>query len=176
MKLEQIIQTQQIAKKLLSVKWNGDDEPSLSELGWTFRLSNRKRAVGTCIHDEKVIEVSKYYIESHPDEIEDTIRHEIAHALVGPGHGHDYVWRRKCVEVGANPTRTTDQAVFGGQYNYTVGCNNDDCTHHWEAGKHRLKQAYMRYHCKWCKGPLFVYNHKTGEIMYTTPDPSWAEA
>ena len=41
--------------------------------------------------------------EHDPDEVRDTILHEIAHALVGPGHGHDAVWKAKCVEVGAKP-------------------------------------------------------------------------
>ena len=39
------------------------------------------------------------------DQVRDTILHEIAHALVGPGHGHDAVWKRKCREVGARPER-----------------------------------------------------------------------
>jgi predicted SprT family Zn-dependent metalloprotease len=37
------------------------------------------------------------------DEVRDTILHEIAHALVGPGHGHDGVWKAKCREIGARP-------------------------------------------------------------------------
>ena len=34
------------------------------------------------------------------DHIRDTILHEIAHALVGPCHGHDAVWRQKAREIG----------------------------------------------------------------------------
>jgi predicted SprT family Zn-dependent metalloprotease len=47
------------------------------------------------------IELSKHYVLRNPEhEVLDTILHEIAHALVGPGHGHDEVWKAKCVEVG----------------------------------------------------------------------------
>lgn len=37
--------------------------------------------------------------------IRDTILHEIAHALVGPNHCHDLVWKAKCLEIGATPRR-----------------------------------------------------------------------
>jgi hypothetical protein len=39
------------------------------------------------------------------EEIVDTILHEIAHALVGPRHGHDTVWKAKCTDIGARPER-----------------------------------------------------------------------
>lgn len=168
MQLQQLIETKTLAAQLLR-------EFGLTEQGWKFEFSNKKNFVGTCYHQRKLIEVSKYYLDSHPDEIEDTLRHEIAHALVGHGHGHDHVWRRKCIEVGANPSRTTDRAVYSGDYNYAVGCDNEGCDHQWESGRHRLKKAIYRYHCKYCKGPMFVRNNKTGEVTYTTPDKSWAE-
>jgi predicted RNA-binding Zn-ribbon protein involved in translation (DUF1610 family) len=31
--------------------------------------------------------------------------HEIAHALVGPGYGHCWVWKRKALEIGCNGKR-----------------------------------------------------------------------
>ena len=39
------------------------------------------------------------------DEVLDTILHEIAHALVGPQHGHDAVWRAKAREIGCTGER-----------------------------------------------------------------------
>jgi hypothetical protein len=32
-----------------------------------------------------------------------TVRHEAAHALVGPGHGHSVVWKRQARALGVNP-------------------------------------------------------------------------
>ena len=40
-----------------------------------------------------------------PEEVRDTILHEVAHALVGPGHGHDTVWKATAAQVGARPQR-----------------------------------------------------------------------
>ena len=38
-------------------------------------------------------------------EIEDTLLHEIAHALVGRRHHHDAVWRAKAREIGCTGQR-----------------------------------------------------------------------
>jgi predicted SprT family Zn-dependent metalloprotease len=75
-------------------------------LGWTFQYNWRKRTMGLCRYKTKTIELSVYLVERNgPEEILDTILHEIAHALVGPDHGHDDVWKEKCIELGARPRR-----------------------------------------------------------------------
>lgn len=43
----------------------------------------------------------------------DTLRHEVAHALVGPEADHGYLWRQKCREIGANPERTVSMNQSG---------------------------------------------------------------
>ncbi len=69
---------------------------------WSFAFNGRKQAMGLCVYHRRTIELSVYFVKrnSH-EEILDTILHEIAHALVGPGHAHDAVWERKCLEIGA---------------------------------------------------------------------------
>jgi predicted SprT family Zn-dependent metalloprotease len=39
------------------------------------------------------------------EDVLDTILHEIAHALVGPGHDHDVFWQIRARSVGAKPIR-----------------------------------------------------------------------
>src|SRR4051794_40057748 len=74
--------------------------------GWSFAFNRRKRAMGLCRYSRKTIELSIYLVDRNGfEEILDTILHEIAHALVGPCHGHDAVWKAKCREVGAKPQR-----------------------------------------------------------------------
>lgn len=75
--------------------------------GWVFRFNRCKQAMGLYSYHRKTIELSISFVErDNPvEEIRDTILHEIAHALVGPGHGHDKVWKRKCIEIGARPLR-----------------------------------------------------------------------
>src|SRR5688572_4306741 len=79
-------------------KWNLKD--------WHVRLNpisldNRFQYLGLCSYKDKCIILNAHHIDLHDEkEITNTIRHEIAHALVGPLHGHDEVWADKAKEVG----------------------------------------------------------------------------
>jgi hypothetical protein len=94
-------QVEQLAYDLLS-------KYGLRIQGWTFIWGMKKNAFGTCRFGHKVIELS-YYMnilgKVDMDEIKDTLLHEIAHALVGAGHGHDSVWKRKAIEIGCTGRR-----------------------------------------------------------------------
>ena len=60
--------------------------------------------MGMCDTDNKTIILSSHHIETHPDEeVEDTIRHEIAHALTPNDSAHGLEWKAKASEVGARP-------------------------------------------------------------------------
>ena len=55
---------------------------------WHFDFQNKKVALGTCSYRDKRISLSKWYVElNEEDEVEDTILHEIAHALSYIRHG-----------------------------------------------------------------------------------------
>ena len=68
--------------------------------------------------------VSAYFVARNSvEEIRDTLLHEIAHALVGPGHGHDAVWEARCLEVGAIPRRCGQADMPSGAWQATCpGC------------------------------------------------------
>jgi predicted SprT family Zn-dependent metalloprotease len=44
-------------------------------------------------------------------EVRDTILHEIAHVLVGPGHGHGAAWQAVAKSVGAKPQENGDTDI-----------------------------------------------------------------
>lgn len=81
------------------------------DLGYRFEWMNRKRTLGLCDYGKKKIFLSENYVFNNDETlVEDTIRHELAHAfshfLYGyAGSGHNHLWRHVCVQVGARPQR-----------------------------------------------------------------------
>ena len=71
---------------------------------WDFKFDNAKRRFGKCSYGKHTISLSSELTKLNSVKtVTDTILHEIAHALVGPGHNHGPVWRRKTEEIGAEP-------------------------------------------------------------------------
>jgi predicted SprT family Zn-dependent metalloprotease len=73
---------------------------------WKFDWDNAKRRYGCCKYSTKRISMSTFLTPHRTrEQCLNTILHEIAHALVGPGHGHGREWQRMAVRVGAPPVR-----------------------------------------------------------------------
>lgn len=82
--------------------------------GWRFGLARTKRRLGACKHRTKQIEISEYYARHSPAEtVLDTLLHEIAHAIAGPGAGHGPAWKAIAIRLGATPRscESSDSAV-----------------------------------------------------------------
>ena len=89
---------------------------------WAFAFNRRKRSLGFCRYEARTIELSVFLVERNGEaEIRDTLLHEIAHALVGPGHGHGSVWKRKCLEIGATPQRCGQADMPEGRWRARCG-------------------------------------------------------
>lgn len=74
--------------------------------GWRLVFDNAKTRAGICRAVPREIGLSRVLTQLHTEaEVRDTILHEIAHALVGPVHGHDPVWRAKALEIGCSALR-----------------------------------------------------------------------
>ena len=79
---------------------------------WSFKFDHAKRRFGVCKANRLAGEVykgeislSRHLVLANDEaKVRDTILHEIAHGLTA-GHGHDNVWKRKCIEIGAKPER-----------------------------------------------------------------------
>lgn len=80
--------------------------------GWRVTTNRRKSAFGLCSYTKKEIQLSSFLIPECTEQgIIDTILHEIAHALT-PGHHHDNVWKRKCLELGGNGERVGSDTKY----------------------------------------------------------------
>lgn len=74
--------------------------------GWTFAFDRARVRAGACHHHDRRITLSPHLTRVHDEaQVRETLLHEIAHALVGPRHGHDAVWRATAVAIGSSGQR-----------------------------------------------------------------------
>ena len=93
------------------------EETGLAARGWYFVWDNAKKRGGQCRYDRKQISMSQYLVPMWTeDQVTETLLHEAAHALVGPGAGHGPVWKRKAWEIGCREGRTHSNATVEGRY------------------------------------------------------------
>ena len=141
----ELISVQLLADRLLN-------EYKLFEKGWSFRFDRAKRRAGCCRHSKKEITLAKAYAEQEElKEIKNTILHEIAHALVGPKHGHNEIWKQKALEIGCDAERCHN-AVFS-KPKYKLTCSNG-C---FEVNRYRVNHYFLKSRiCSKCKRKLLV--------------------
>lgn len=145
---ERVHAVRSLARRLLAAHGLGD---------WTFAFNRRKRSMGLCVYGRRTIELSIHFVlRNEGSEILDCLLHEIAHALVGARHGHDAVWKRKCLEIGARPTRCGQAAMPAGRWRAT--CGHCGTAFH----RHRRPKQPTGWYCRAC-GP------EKGEL-------TWSEA
>lgn len=74
--------------------------------GWTFGFDLSPSRAGVCRYDERRIDLSVSFCLRAPlREVEDTLLHELAHAIVGKAHGHDAAWQATAREIGCSAER-----------------------------------------------------------------------
>ena len=74
--------------------------------GGRFRFETATGRAGICRHDARTIALSvSFVLRASWGDIRDTLLHEIAHAIVGPGHAHDAVWRTAARRIGCTAKR-----------------------------------------------------------------------
>jgi predicted SprT family Zn-dependent metalloprotease len=125
---------------------------------WSFDFDHAARRAGRCHYGRRRITLSLQFARQASEaEIRETLLHEIAHALVGPRHNHDAVWRAKAKEIGASGERCHDLRFTPPRY--IVQCRNG-C---WTATAERRRRNVV---CRKCRG----------EIVYQTyTEQRWSE-
>ena len=117
---------------------------------WTFAFNRRKRAFGLCDFHKRTIYLSAVLTELNAEaEVRDTLLHEIAHALAGPGAGHGPTWRKVAQAVGAKPRRCySAEEVRQPQSRYLLVCPS--------CGKSRpcYREPTRVYACRNCRNRL----------------------
>jgi predicted SprT family Zn-dependent metalloprotease len=130
---------------------------------WSFGFNRRKTEMGVCLYDPRRIELSVYFVALNDDEtILDTLLHEIAHALTGPGHGHDHLWKCICHRVGARPERLSYEARMP-EGRWQAVCAGCGMLHH----KHRRPKRMIGWYCRSC-------GRDRGKLIWSRAEPSLA--
>jgi len=131
-------------------------EHGLIQQGWEFEFSRQKFGLGYCSHWRKTIFVSRHYVELNPwePEMKDTVLHEMAHALVGSGHGHDWTWKSMCRKIGAKPNRLASASSLvsperNPEKQYIARCSCGKIFRCQRRGRH-----FNHYICSRCKTSL----------------------
>jgi len=123
---------------------------------WTFRFDHARRRFGSCRPRRRLITLSRPLAFLNEEaQVRDTILHEIAHALT-PGDGHGRNWKRKCIEIGAEPRRCYgDEEVVSPPRRvarYEIGCGR--CG--WWTDRHRRTRRKLV--CRSCRAPVIFRN------------------
>lgn len=143
-------------------------ERLLSEHGlsaWSFQFDDASRRAGCCDYETKVISLaSQFALTAVPAEVRDTILHEIAHALVGPRHNHDSVWKKTARSIGCTADRC--HSVVFAPSKYIVSCPR--CGWH-----ERANRKERRLVCKTCRGHLRYQTYT--ESAWRAVQPGQAE-
>lgn len=88
-------EAERLARKLMAEYLDGS---------WSFKWGDKLRSGGTTSYAPRRITLHRPFVAlNERGLVEDTIRHEIAHALVGPGHAHGPTWKAMARRVGAVP-------------------------------------------------------------------------
>ena len=125
----------------------------LNLVGWTFEFDSSKRRFGCCYHHRRVISMSRPLVElNDAKRVGQTIRHEIAHALVGPGHGHDHVWRAMSLKCGDDGQRCyNEEDTETPDAPFIAVCPGCGVTFK----KHRRPKSHRLQSCGKCSGGRF---------------------
>lgn len=144
------------------------DQHGLLDKGWSFEFDNARRRFGVCRHRTKRIGLSKHLVSLNGEaRVKNTILHEIAHALVGHGHGHDHVWRRKAIEIGCDGNRCySSNVVETPESRYIATCNGCGRVHK----RHKMTRTlkYGDTSCSPCSGGS--YNSQYRLTWITNPN------
>jgi len=83
------------------------EEHGLLEKGWTFRFDKATSRLGACHYHKKEISLSRLMVlYAEREDVEQTMLHEIAHALLPPEVGHYKPWKVLAASIGYTGERT----------------------------------------------------------------------
>lgn len=112
----------------LGQQWLGTP---LSTLGWTFHFDRARVRLGRCLFRQRGVYVRALSLSQHhaaagwTAEVEDTVRHEIAHAIDFEHRGtssHDAIWKAWARLCGAKPKARAGERIADPEAPWRAHC------------------------------------------------------
>ncbi len=129
---------------------------------WSFGWAKTNRRLGVCRYRWKRIEIAEYYAQHNPPEnVLDTLLHEIAHALAGPDARHGPAWKAIATRIGATPRAcdtSPDTVVKPGDWQAT--CSACQKTYH----RYKRPRSLTGYRCR-CASRMSLTFRFVGETQ-----------
>lgn len=158
-----VSEVKEYANRLLDVEYDIDingitHHVNPRYIGYKFQWDNAKNRFGICRYSRRVIGLSLPLVENNLDnfyQINDTILHEIAHAISvhihgRKGMGHGDFWKHVARSIGCNAKRCySGKDVNQPQYKYTLICDSCGKEHH------RRRLGSTQYSCGTCSPRKF---------------------
>lgn len=147
----------QVLAAVFNARWNLARK-LLDEHGYHFirievRLARKYLALAVQKGKERILRLNKYtMVTASEEEFTDTILHEIAHFMAGLHNGHNDVWKRACMSIGARPQKyyTGDKKVTPEKEwrSYCTACGK---TCRWT---HRKRSKIAEYRSGCCRAAV----------------------
>lgn len=120
---------------------------------WKFEYDRAKTRYGCTDFMKREIRLSRYFVcapNTLLDDIDNTIAHEMAHAIMGPEAGHNEEWRAKALELGSDGERLCFKAAEGvpGEFKVVCPCGLNHAT------RFRWSKRLSLGVCRDCNGHL----------------------
>lgn len=136
-----------LSKERTQELYNKHHEKFLTPLGKTVKLkfNKNKGRAAVCFFNPLEISISEYYLESDvvtETDVNDTILHEMAHAIAGHEAMHGPKWKRVAKRLGCSAERCTNAFLASKHYKYSLKCGKGCIVR-----RHRLKRGKI-YVCK----------------------------
>src|SRR5690606_29785254 len=109
----------------IALVYNLLNEHGLVSKGWTVKFSGASRRLGSCYYGKKLIRLSRHHVlAGSDDEVMNTIRHEVAHALAGRGAKHGPEWKAWAVKLGTSPRSMAHNLSYDIPSRYILNCGS----------------------------------------------------
>ena len=115
--------------------------------GWRLEFRRFGHRLGSCCSRKRVVAIDAFYADNN-DEVHvlDTLRHEVAHALVGPSQGHGQTWKAMARKLGCIPKACSKTGILVRPGKWQARCPT--CARQFH--KYRRPKYVVGYYCPSC--------------------------